>query len=187
MKKTCLDSIIMKRKSVRRYDGRKVDKELLKTIVAASWYAPSSCNRQPWRFVVVTDEDKVASLYRTALGGIVSNRWAKSAPAWIVACAQKSVLVHKVAARLRNIAYHYLDMGAAIEHILLKAAECGLGTCCIGWFNKRAVRRILKIPRDVEIVLVITIGYESKDAQQRERVRLEIGRIVFHNEYGASL
>ncbi len=187
MTSTCLDAVIMKRRSVRAYDAKEVSMRILKEVIASSRYAPSACNTQPWRFIVVTDKDKVGSLYRAALGGVVSNKWAKSAPVWIIACAQKSVLVHNVAARFRRIAYHYLDMGAAIEHILLKAAECGLGTCWIGWFNRRAVRRILKIPRDIEIVSVITVGYGTKETQQDERQRLALGEIAHLNEYGAAL
>ncbi len=187
MNKTCLDSVIMKRKSVRMYDEREVDVQLLKTIIASSRFAPSACNIQPWRFIVVTDEKKVSLLNDAALGGIVSNQWARSAPAWIIACAKKNLFVHDIAARFKRIPYHYLDMGAAIEHILLKAAECGLGTCWIGWFNKRAVRGILRIPRDIEIISAITIGYESKNAKQRERTRLALNEIAHHNEYGKSL
>lgn len=187
MNKTCLDHVIMKRKSVRSYKEKKVDVELLKSIIASTRFAPSACNTQPWRFVVVTDGQKVRMLFEAALGGIVSNQWARSAPAWIIACAQKSVLVHQVAARFKKVPYHYLDMGAAIEHLLLKAAECGLGTCWIGWFNRRAVRSILHIPRDVEIVSVITIGYESEGVQQHERTRLELGKIAHLNEFGTPL
>jgi nitroreductase len=169
------------------YDTRSVDVQLLKKVIASSRFAPSACNTQPWRFIVVTDKKKVAALYHAALGGIVSNQWAKDAPVWIIACAKKSVVVHKVAARFRGIPYHYLDMGAAIEHILLKAAECGLGTCWIGWFNKHAVRKMLRIPRDIDIVSVITVGYESEDGKQHERTRLELSEIAYLNEYGISL
>jgi nitroreductase len=187
MEKACLDSVILKRRSVRMYSERAVDLRLLKSIIASSQYAPSACNKQPWRFIVVAEREKVTLLSERALGGVVPNQWARSAPAWIVACAKKSILVHDVAARFKRVPYHYLDMGAVIEHILLKAAECGLGTCWIGWFNKRAVRNILRIPRDIEIVSLITIGYESGNGAKEERTRLALNEIAYLNEYGTPL
>jgi nitroreductase len=169
------------------YDGREVEVDVLRTIIASTRFAPSACNKQPWRFIVVTDRKKVGALYEKALGGIVSNQWAKTAPVWIVACAQKSILVHDIAARFKRVPYHYLDMGAAIEHLLLKASECGLGTCWIGWFNRRPLRSLLRIPRDFEIVSIITIGYESKEPLERERTRLPLKEIAHLNEYGIPL
>jgi nitroreductase len=179
-----LDGIIEKRRSVRMYDKKKIEKEKLLKIIQSTLLAPSACNKQPWRFIVVDEDKKVRSIFTEGLGGIVSNRWAESVPAFIIACAQRSLLVHKIAERYKNVPYHYLDMGAAIEHILLKATESGLGTCWIGWFNKRTLRRILRIPRGIEIVSLIAIGYPSKDAVLKERSRLETDEILFWNEYG---
>ncbi|MCK4584803.1 nitroreductase family protein [candidate division WOR-3 bacterium] len=179
-----LDKVIRRRKSVRMYQGREIDKEILKMIIESSRFAPSACNTQPWRFVVVTDREKVNMIFEKSLGGIVSNYWARTAPVFIVACAKKSVLVHKIGAGLRNIPYHFLDMGAAIEHLLLKAAELGLGTCWIGWFDKKVIRKILHIPKSIDIVSLISIGYESRKSEQKPRQRLELDEILFLNQYG---
>jgi len=184
MKILRLDDVIRRRKSVRMYDQREVNESLLKEIVASARFAPSACNAQPWRFVVVTDREKVRLIFEESLGGIVSNRWARTAPVYIVACMRKSLLIHKVGAGLKGIPYHFLDMGAAIEHVLLKATELGLGTCWIGWFNKRAVRKILSIPKDVYVVSLITIGYEFQESQEKRKEKRELNEILFLNQFG---
>ncbi len=184
MKKLTLDEVIRLRRSVRMYEGKKVDKEILKVIIEACRFAPSACNAQPWRFIVVSDKEKVKMIFEKTLGGVVLNDWAKTAPVYIVACAKKSFLVHKVGAGLKNIPYHFLDMGAAIEHILLKTTELGLGSCWIGWFNKKAIRNILHIPRNIDVVSLITIGYESQKFEPGQRERLSLEEILFLNKYG---
>jgi nitroreductase len=184
MIKSTLDDIIGKRRSVRKYSEKKIEKRKLFEILDSSRFAPSACNKQPWRFIIVDQKKKVQEIFNKCLGGIVSNRWAQSVPVFVVACARKSLLVHKVAERYKNVPYHYLDMGAAIEHILLKATQQGLGTCWIGWFNKRSLRKILHIPRGVEIVSLIAIGYASEDVEIKERESINIDEILFWNEYG---
>ena len=184
MKKLTLDEIIRRRRSVRMYKDKDVEIELLEKIVATSRFAPSACNIQPWRFVVVTDKTKVKRIFSESLGGIVSNKWAHSAPVFIVACVKKSLMVHGIAARYKNIPFHLLDMGAAIEHILLKVTELGLGACWIGWFNKGAVKKILNIPRSIEVISLITVGYEAEQDEKRERKILRNDEIIFLNQYG---
>lgn len=186
MKKFTLDEVIRKRRSVRKYESMMVDTKILKEIIESARLAPSACNVQPWRFIVVTDKQKVKMIFEKALGGIVSNAWARTAPVFIVACAKKSLVVHRLGAGWKHIPYHYLDMGAAIEHILLKATELGLGTCWLGWFNKKVIKKILFIPREIDVVSLITIGYATPESEQKTRERLKLDEILFLNQYGAS-
>lgn len=179
-----LDEIIEKRRSVRGFSDRDIDLSDLRKVVASARFAPSACNKQPWRFIVVTDKERVRLLFEKSLGGIVSNSWARTAPAFIVACAEKSLMVHKLAAGFKKIPYHFLDMGAAIEQMLLKATELDLGTCWIGWFNKKAVRKLLEIPKSLEIVSLIAIGYEAPGSQREKRDRKTLDQILFLNGYG---
>lgn len=166
------------------FDEREINKKVLKEVIESSRLAPSASNVQPWRFVVVTDKEKVNQIFETSLGGIVSNSWARTAPVFIVACVKKSLLVHRLGGGWKNIPYHFLDMGAAIEHILLKATELGVGTCWIGWFNEKAIRKILHIPKSIDIVSLIAIGYESRQSKERPRERLKVNEILFLNQYG---
>ncbi|TET24902.1 MAG: hypothetical protein E3J78_00455 [Candidatus Cloacimonadota bacterium] len=184
MKKFTLDEVLKKRRSVRVYENKMVEKDKLISVVESSMFAPSACNRQPARFIVVTDKGKVEKIIKHSLGGIVSNRWATTVPVFIIACAKRTMFVHTIAARFKNIPYHYLDMGAAIEHLLLKAVEQGLAACWIGWFNRNSIRRILHIPASIEIISLIAIGYESKQIEGKERVKRMRNEFLFWNEYG---
>ena len=176
--------IIKKRRSVREYLDKPVEDEKIEQIVEAARLSPSSCNSQCWRFVV-TKGDIKEQIIKKGLGGIVlANRWAKSAPVIIAACADLNFLTHKVGAGIKGIEYHLLDIGIAVEHLVLRATELGLGTCWIGWFNERAVRRILKIPRSIKIVALITLGYPKGELELHEKQRLDLKRILFWNKYG---
>jgi nitroreductase len=184
MRSMSLDEIIKKRRSVREYSSREVDLNDLRKVIEAARFAPSACNKQPWRFVVVTAQEKVRMVFEKSLGGVISNSWAKTAPVFIVACAEKSLMVHKLAAGFKKIPYHFLDMGAAIEQMLLKATELGLGTCWIGWFNKKVIRKLFAIPKSLEIVSLIAIGHRCEDSQPEQKNRKELNQMLFLNRYG---
>ncbi|MBI4721631.1 MAG: nitroreductase family protein [Candidatus Stahlbacteria bacterium] len=176
--------IIRKRCSVRDYLDKPVEEEKINEIVEAVKFAPSSCNSQCWRFVVTTGEIK-EQITKQGIGGVVlSNRWAKTAPVIIVACADLSFVPHRIGAKIKDIEWYLLDMGIAIEHLVLRATELGLGTCWIGWFNESAIRKILKIPRGIKIVALLTLGYPKDELAEHEKQRLEIDKILFWNAWG---
>ena len=60
---------------------------------------------------------------------------------------------------LRGTKYYLIDIGIAAEHFVLQAEELGLGTCWIGWFNERAVKKILNVPQQKKIDILLALGY----------------------------
>ena len=72
----------------------------------------------------------------------------------------------------------------AIEHMVLQAVELGLGTCWVRWFDDNKVKEILEIPKNIEIIALLPIGYPAEDPPQRPRFDLE--KIVYYEKYGAS-
>jgi len=79
--------------------------------------------------------------------------------------------------------YGLIDAGIAAEHFCLQAAEQGLGTCMLGIFNERAVRRLLGVPRGRRVALLIAVGYpEAKQTRPKRRKSLE--QIRSYNRYG---
>ena len=72
----------------------------------------------------------------------------------------------------------------AIEHMVLQAVELGLGTCWVRWFDDNKVKEILEIPKNIEIIALLPIGYPAEDPPQRPRFALE--KIVYYEKYGAS-
>ena len=176
-----LMDIIKKRRSVREYIDKPVEVEKIRDIIEAVKFAPSSCNSQCWRFVVTNGEVK-EQITKQGIGGIiVANRWAKTAPVIIVAGADLSLVTHRIGAKIKDIDWYLLDMGIAIEHLVLRATELGLGTCWIGWFNEPAIRKILKIPRSIKIVALLALGYPKEELEEHKKVRLDINKILYWN------
>ncbi len=74
-----------------------------------------------------------------------------------------------------------MDIGIAAENICLQAEAEGLGTCMIGWFDEKMLRRILKIPGTKRVELIITVGYSMSDQREKRRKPPEL--TVSYNKY----
>ena len=155
-----LKELFRARRSVRSFAERKVEREKIMDLLEAVQAAPSSCNTQPWRLVVVDRTDLVAELAECAPVGTRVNRFMAGAPVVFVLCAQPHKVVHQ-AARLMGRDCHLIDIGIAGEHLCLAAAAHGLGSCWIGWFSEKSVRKLLGIPRALEVVALIPVGYPA--------------------------
>jgi nitroreductase len=139
-----------------------VEREKVELMIEAARLAPSACNLQGWRFVVADTPEVRNKLVQKGLGGIVPNAWAVTAPVIIVGCYEKDLLTHRLGASIKGIDYAQVDMGIAGEHLALMAAALGLGTCWIGWFDQKAVKKALAIPRSVDVVFLMTVGYPAE-------------------------
>ncbi|MFH1422666.1 MAG: nitroreductase family protein [Planctomycetota bacterium] len=174
-----LDYLILTRRSIRKYLDKRVEPEKMRCLLEALRMAPSACNAQPWRLVVVTQKELLNKISDEGLGGIVSNKWAKTAPAIIVACSDLSLHTHRLGEMVQGVKYHLIDMGIALEHLALKAVELGLGTCYIGWFNEKPIKQILNIPSSWKVECLLTLGYSAETPGASPRKALE--EIVFYN------
>ena len=173
------------RKSVRRYDpGRVVEREKLELCLEAARLAPSACNAQPWRFVVIDDPPLRDSVAAHTFGRLVSfNRFAAQAPVLVVVVAEESRVVPKLGGLLKDTRYSLMDIGIAAEHFCLQAADGGLGTCMLGWFDESGIRRVLGIPASRRVALVMTVGYPADPDAPRKRARKTIDEIRTFNAY----
>jgi len=154
--------LVRRRGSCRRYDAaRTVPRAHLRTCVEAARLAPSACNRQPWRFVIVDAPEPRRKLCARARRLGIAHSWWEQVPVFVVLGADRSWLAHRLAPAVSGIDYHLLDLGIAGEHFVLAATELGLGTCWIGWFHARVVRELLDIPRRVQVAALITVGYPA--------------------------
>ena len=179
-----LQQIIRSRRSVRRFLPQKVEPAKLIAVIEAARLAPSACNVQPWRFVVVDDPATLAALAGRALGGAVSNAFAREAPALIAVCAQLNLVTNRLAEWYKGINYHHIDIGIAGEHLVLRAQELGLGTCWLGWFNAGAVKTLLHIPQAIKVLALIAVGYYETAALPPQAGKKPLNEIMFWNRYG---
>lgn len=176
--------LINKRESVRGYLDKTVEREIIEKIIECGRLSPSACNAQPWKFVVVDNEELVGKVARKLYDPLVSgiNKFTLTAPVFIVVVGEKRNLTSKMGELVKKKDYTSIDIGIACENICLASTELGLGTCMIGWFKEREIKKILSIPDKKEIHLVISLGYYDNN-EPRKKVRKEISEILSYNKY----
>ena len=130
--------------------------------------------------MVVTDRALLDKIHDEGMRLGVGNHFLKEAPCLIVGCSRLDILANTVGRAVSGIDYFQVDLGIAMEHMALKAVELGLGTCWIGWFHEKTVRKLLNIPRSVRITCLMSVGY-AKDATVREKKRKALEEICFEN------
>ncbi len=175
--------LVMSRRSVRSYEDRKVEREKIVRCIEAARAAPSAEHVQPWRFIIVDDEGVKTQFCEQAFSGIYSlTKWAERAPVIIVILAKPDFLANRIGKQIQGTNYYLIDIGIAGEHIVLQALELGLGTCWIGWFNARKVKKFFKIPYGHKVVSLISMGY-PKVKPLKEKKRRSLGEMLWYNGF----
>ncbi len=164
---------IKTRKSIRAYADKPVEEEKLNTILEAGRLAPSASNRQEWRFVIVRGLEAREKLAEAAGGQV----FVRQAPLAIVACAETDEHTMKCG----QLSYP-IDVAIALDHMTLAAVELGLGTCWIGMFEEKRVKKILDIPERIRVVGLMPLGYPV-DPTAVEKKRLPLERIVRYERW----
>ena len=170
------------RQSDREYDDRMVEKEKIDRIIEAARLAPSACNAQPWKFIVVDQPELLKELAKAAESWTIGmNKFAKEAPIMIVIVEEKANLSSRFGTMVKNKYFPLIDIGIAAEHICLAAADQGLGSCMLGWFDESKVNKILQIPLAKRVPLIITLGYSSSPSRKKNRKQTD--EVVSWNKY----
>jgi nitroreductase len=184
---TILD-IIKKRRSVRCFKDKPVEKKKIKILLESARWAPSWANKQCWRFIVVEDKDLLKKLIE--IQSEWNRRWLLNINLIFVICADPSLSGY-----CNNQSYYLVDASIAAEHIALTATELGLGSCWVGGgIDEAKVKSILKIPPEIRVVALLPIGYPGKCVDPKiEAVgkkfhsnRKPIEEIAYLNIYGNS-
>ena len=150
----------------------------------AARLAPSACNSQPWKFIVVDDVELKDKLCQAAFNGIYRiSSFCKTAPVIVAIVSEKSKFWARVGGRIRDIRYYLIDIGIAGEHFVLQAEELGLGTCWIGWFDEAAVKTLLNIPPQKRVDVLIALGYHDRENLSPGHGREPMDRIASFNSY----
>ena len=199
---------IRTRRSIRKFKPDSIPDEKIKLLLESARLAPSGTNTQPWRFIVVKDDDTKTKLQKAAH----NQRHVKRAPVIIVCCADLKAfkefpvrvdeLIESGALpeRTREVFIPYLKKGMstvtkdalmvaaaanvaiAVEHIVLQAVEIGLGTCWVRWYEDNQVKEILGIPDHIEVMALLPVGIPDEDPAPRPRLGLDT--IVYSDRFG---
>lgn len=170
------------RRSCRAYLDKPVPDEAIANCIEAARLAPSACNKQPWRFIIVKERGRLDAICDKALLPGIPMPWLRKAPVIAALCAERSAFTHRLAPLLSGVQYHLVDSGIAGEHFVLAAQAQGLGTCWIGWFKPGPLKRILGIPWRVKVVSLISLGYP--ESQREPSPRLSTSEISFDDSWG---
>ena len=161
-----LKEAIKLRRSVRTFESQPVEREKVEEMMRAAMQAPSAHNQQPWEFLVVENPDKLKELsqlhqYTAPLAG---------APVGIV------VLMNRK--RLKVEAFWQQDISAAVQNMMLRAVDLGLGTLWMGVAPEEEsmakVKEMCKLPEEVEVFGLFAVGYSDKN---RFKDRFDASRI----------
>ena len=175
--------LVKKRRSVRKYSDAQVDRVLLEKCLEAARLSPSACNSQPWKFIVVDQPELKDKVARETYGILDSfNKFTHQAPVMVVIVAEKANFTSQMGTMIKKIEFPLIDIGIAAEHFCLQAAELGLGTCMIGWFNEKPLKKLLNIPENRSIVLLISLGYPAVEKEIDKR-RKSLDEMMRYDEY----
>lgn len=176
--------LIKRRQSVRKYTDKPVEKDKIEQLVESVHIAPSACNSQPWKLIIVDNPELKNEVAKSTFNTAVSfNKFALEAPVIAVLVIEKARLIAQIGGSIKNQEYPEYDIGIAAGHFCLQATELGLGTCMIGWFNEKKIQQLLNIPKKRKIGLLITLGYAPEGYKQRQKIRKDAGEICSFNTY----
>ncbi|OGI07389.1 MAG: hypothetical protein A2Y40_10950 [Candidatus Margulisbacteria bacterium GWF2_35_9] len=154
-----LDNIIKERRTVRKFTKHIVSDEEINTIIDAALWAPSWANTQTWEFIIVRDKDQITRITEAYSNTNSARECSLNASALIMACAKTRISGCKNGLQRTKLSSWYMfDLGLAVQNLLLKAHEIGLGTVVVGAMDHEKVKKMLKLPVNYEVVVAIPIG-----------------------------
>ena len=172
-----------RRYSVRNYKNTPVPNEKINRCIEAARLAPSACNSQPWKFIIVDDLKLKNELAKMAFEGILDfNHFAFKAPVLVLMVSERQKIFAKFGGIVKKKNFSLMDIGIAAEHLCLQAAEEGLGTCILGWFNEKKIKKLLSIPKLKRVELIISVGFSADEEIPRKK-RKRIDEVLSYNKY----
>jgi nitroreductase len=190
---------IAKRRSIRRFRPDPVSDETVRELIDAARLAPSGCNAQPWRFKIVRDSGAKEKLAHAAHG----QQFVARAPVVLVCCADirgyldgsasavqdlgrsgavQGRIVQVLSDRIKRMralppesiaAAAAINVAIAVEHIVLRALDFGLGSCWVKLFDEKAVKETFGWGDDLHVVCLLSLGYPAEEPPPRGRLVIE--------------
>lgn len=152
--------IIKSRRSIRNYKKEKIkDEDILKILEAGRW-APSASNNQPWRFIVVKDQELIKKI-GDACKILTINSFVETSPLVVIIYSEKK---HK---------WVDLDCGMCAQNMMLEAHSLGIGSCFIGGYRENKIKKIVNLSDEFNVIGLITFGYIESRKNFSERLNIE--------------
>ncbi|MFZ5818941.1 MAG: nitroreductase family protein, partial [Chloroflexota bacterium] len=165
--------LIVARYSVRAYRPDPVEDQKVQAVLEAARLAPTAANRQPFQLVVMRTAGREGEI-----GQIYRRPWFVQAPLVIAVCAVSSQAWVRESDRFNA---RLVDAAIVADHLILEAANQGLGTCWIAAFDVEAARRVLQLPQEAEPVIFTPLGYPAD--QPGPKVRKPLNELVRYEHW----
>ena len=156
---------IKNRTSIRKYKSEKLTREQLDILIEAGRLAPTAANKQRYKLVIIDNED-----IKKRLSVACNNQTFVGTASHVIAGTTD-----------QDWKWNQVDLAIVLEHIVLEAFELGFGTCWIGAFNEKEVKKILDIPENIKVVALLTIGVPDEVPGHTSRKKVE--ELVSYNKY----
>lgn len=164
--------IVSGRYSCRAYSSEVVSDADLAYILEQVRLAPSACNRQPWRIMVIGPDDTEG---RNAVIGSYAREWIQTAPVYIV---MLGVPAEGWVRPFDSHSHIDVDVSIATEHLCLAAAALNLGTCWVCNFDPAKLREGLKLDDSLVPVAIVPLGHPAEGVAAPEKKRKELSEII---------
>jgi nitroreductase len=171
------DELVVSRRSVRQYNEKNVERDKIEVLVNAAMWAPTAGNLQPLNFVVVRDKGVLEKVK------LFSPGMPKTAPCVIAICADLEEAKLKGGEFAKKIAP--VDSAFAAQNILLKAHHLRLGTCVVKSYNEKSIARILGLPGEMAVLMLIAVGYYDK--RPKAPVRKSLSEVLHYENWEGGL
>ena len=170
---------IHERRSIRKFKREPLRDTDLRKILEAGRLAPPGGNLQPWYFIVVRHQETKTTLAAAA----DDQMFVADADTVIVALSDPAISAAKLPYELSSTRIpHKQDPIIAVEHMVLAATALGYGTCWIGAFDQNEVKKILKVPENLEVIALLPIGISEE--QPPPSPRKAFTEIFFKESFG---
>ena len=144
---------IINRRSVRAYSPKAIAADVMTRMRQALRLAPSACNNQPWKFILVQD-----AALRKEVAAAAGQAFIARAPVIVAGCGFTAKAYKHMGGDGNSVD---VDLAIALDHLTLAAVAEGLGTCWIGAFDEAKVKSILGVPADAKVVAMTPLGYPA--------------------------
>lgn len=167
--------ILQTRQSCRNFDAARVPgRDALTQVLEAARLSPSACNSQPYHIAVAQGGQAAAVAKLTQ--GMGMNKFTDACPCFFVVTQRPYNRSAAVGAKFKRQDYRLVDIGIAAANMVSRAAELGLATCILGWFDEAGLQALLGTQDRVH--LVIAVGYAAADDALRAKKRKSLDELV---------
>lgn len=176
--------IIQERNSIRQFASRDIPEEYLQSILTAVQCSQSWANSQCWELVVIRDQNTKKAIQETIPSGNPSHQAIVTAPIILAVCGQLQKAGYYGGGPVTKFGDWFMfDLGIVTENICLTAHSLGLGTVVVGLFDHAGAARILSVPENHELVVLIPVGYPEIDTPVPKPPRRKIEDFLHKNRF----